>query len=151
MNGVWVQIYVGGEKSGTEFGIYDETVDTVDELRVAVKEACKPDLDYCSRNKINVYATCTVVPTPESTEPHDLRNKVSDHYKQGNTLIVVALPPVQVPGPPHQPQIVDKAPPVRSQKTIEEFKSTEEWIAVRNTLDQLNSSDFLLSELPATS
>lgn len=89
MTSVWIQLYLGQEKSGDVFGI-SVPVNNIDSLRKAVKEECKPKLDYCAASDLVVYAAGTDVPIPEGTESLDPWDTVPTNSTGPMPLIVVA-------------------------------------------------------------
>jgi hypothetical protein len=84
-------LYIGGEKNGSVIGIYD-FAGNVDQLRKAVKEECKPKLEYCASNNLTVFPAGTSVPVSEGTEPIDPFENVPDNSTGRNPLIVIAPP-----------------------------------------------------------
>ena len=87
---VWIRLYIGQEKSGDPFGIYDFCGKNVDQLKKAVKKECQPKLDYCAANNLAVYPPSTAVPVEEGTESLESWAAVPKDTTGENPLIVVA-------------------------------------------------------------
>jgi len=87
---VWIQLYIGGEKNGSVFGIYD-FAGNVDQLRKAVKEKW-PELNETAAARLIVYPAGTSVPVSEGTEPIDPGDNVPRNTNCRNPLIVIAPP-----------------------------------------------------------
>jgi hypothetical protein len=64
---VWIQLYVGGEKSGDVF-IVKPVPEDVHDLREAVKEKW-PELSYCASNDLTLFPPGTSVEKIISTRP----------------------------------------------------------------------------------
>jgi hypothetical protein len=88
---VWIQLYIGGEKNGSVFGIYD-FAGNVDQLREALKKKCQPKLEHCDGNMLTVYPAGTSVPVSEGTEPIDPSDNVPRNTSSRNPLIVIGPP-----------------------------------------------------------
>ena len=94
MQKVWFQLIVvidDKEFPSTSVTLKDD--DCMADLRDAVKDACKNQLQYVAAMKLKVYPPGTVVPVLADTEPCPVRDKVSKHPMapgNGNCYIVVA-------------------------------------------------------------
>jgi hypothetical protein len=87
---VWVQLYIGQEKSGDDpFGVYDFS-GNVDQLKVAVKEKCSNTLSHCDAASLKVYTPGTKVPILEGTTSIDPGGEVPKGTNSKGPLIVVA-------------------------------------------------------------
>jgi hypothetical protein len=95
---VWVQLYIGQEKVGRPFGVYDFR-GNVDQLTEAVKEKCRADLSNVSANKLNVYPPGTEIPILEGAESLNPWDTVQTDTTGKAPLIVIA--------PQQQPPAID--------------------------------------------
>jgi hypothetical protein len=84
-------LYIGGEKNGSVFGIYD-FAGNVDQLREAVKEKCKPKLEHRDRNMLTVYPAGTSVENLDKASSLRLSGPVPDATTEDYPLIVIAPP-----------------------------------------------------------
>jgi hypothetical protein len=86
---VWIQLYLGDVKIGDAFNV-KPIPENVADLKKAVKEECKPKLDFCGANELKVYAAGTAVPGSAVTEALDPGDSVPTGTTSKTPLIVKA-------------------------------------------------------------
>ena len=90
---VWIRLYIGGDKSGEAFGVYDSSGKNVDQLKKAVKKERSNDLRRCDAAHLAVYKPGTTVPVEEGTKSLPPSAAVPTDTTDENPLVVVAPPP----------------------------------------------------------
>jgi Crinkler effector protein N-terminal domain len=94
---VWIQLYIGDEKSGKAFKIEVNDNDDIDDLSEAAKKKCRTALEHCDAARLDVFKAGTKYPpeekdklSPGKTVPLDTTDEMA--------LLVVA-PPMKAPEP----------------------------------------------------
>jgi Crinkler effector protein N-terminal domain len=89
-NEIWIQLYVGKDKSGSVFKIRVGANQDIDDLKKAVAEERKDDVGSLHYSKLDVYNPGTEIPLNEG-DKLDPGDAVSEHTTSSkNPLRVVA-------------------------------------------------------------
>jgi hypothetical protein len=91
-NEVWVQLYVGGDKSGDDFQVTANGSINIDGLKKAVYQANDKVLGHCNPPQLAVYKAATDVPPKEEDklDPGDAVSEYTTKNSSEHPLRVVA-------------------------------------------------------------